>query len=80
MFDCRSLEAGFFAGTVFYLSLFYTRNELAFRITLYFGSAVVAAAFSGLLAFGVFQIKSSLFGWQYLFISNYSSPRGPEVD
>ncbi|KAE8447772.1 hypothetical protein EG329_010166 [Mollisiaceae sp. DMI_Dod_QoI] len=63
-----SLEAGFFAGTVFYLSLFYTRNELAFRIALYFGSAVVAAAFSGLLAFGVFQIKSSLYGWQYLFI------------
>lgn len=62
------LEAGFFAGTVFYLSLFYTRHELAFRIALYFGSAVVAAAFSGLLAFGVFQIKSDLKGWQYLFL------------
>lgn len=65
----RAMEAGFFAGTVFYLSLFYTRHELGFRIAIYFGSAVVAAAFSGLLAYGVFQIKSSLKGWQYLFLS-----------
>ena len=63
------LEAGFFAGTVFYLSLFYKRNELAFRIALYFGSAQVAAAFSGLLAFGVFHIKSHIKGWQWLFLS-----------
>ncbi|XXH04733.1 hypothetical protein Hte_011155 [Hypoxylon texense] len=62
------LEAGFFAGTVFYLSLFYKRNELAFRIALYFGSAQIAAAFSGLLAFGVFQIESHIRGWQWLFI------------
>lgn len=65
------MEAGFFAGTVFYLSLFYKRNELAFRIALYFGSAVVAAAFSGLLAFGVFQIKSHIKGWQWLFLSEW---------
>lgn len=51
MYRLSSLEAGFFAGTVFYLILFYTRNELAFRIALYFG---FAAAFGGLLAFGVF--------------------------
>jgi MFS family permease len=68
-----ALEAGFFAGTVFYLSLFYTRHELAFRIAIYFGSAVVAAAFSGLLAYGVFQIKSKLHGWQYLFLSELTT-------
>jgi hypothetical protein len=62
-------EAGFFAGTVFYLTLFYKRNELGFRIALYFGSAVLAAAFSGILAYGVFQIQNTaLKGWQYLFI------------
>ncbi|KAJ9197639.1 hypothetical protein DTO166G4_4023 [Paecilomyces variotii] len=62
-------EAGFFAGTVFYLTLFYNRNELGFRIALYFGSAVLAAAFSGILAYGVFQINdTSIAGWQYLFI------------
>lgn len=62
------MEAGFFAGAVFYLTLFYTRGELAFRIAIFFGSALLAGAFSGLLAFGVFQIKSHLKGWMWLFI------------
>lgn len=60
----RALEAGFFAGAVFYLTLFYTRGELGFRIALFFGSALLAGAFSGLLAFGVFQIREShVKGW-----------------
>lgn len=64
-----ALEAGFFAGSVFYLTIFYTRGELAFRIALFFGSALLAGAFSGLLAFGVFQIKDShMKGWMWLFI------------
>lgn len=61
-------EAGFFAGVIFYLTLFYTRNELALRISLFFGSALISAAFTGLIAYGVFQIESSLEGWQYLFL------------
>lgn len=61
-------EAGFFAGTVFYLTLFYTRGELAFRIAIFFGSALLASAFSGILAFGVFQIKHpNVKGWMWLF-------------
>ncbi|KAH7133722.1 major facilitator superfamily domain-containing protein [Dactylonectria macrodidyma] len=64
-----ALEAGFFAGTVFYLTLFYTRGELGFRIAIFFGSALLAAAFSGLISFGVFQIEgTSIKGWQYLFL------------
>jgi MFS family permease len=64
-----ALEAGFFAGTVFYMTLFYTRGELGFRIAIYFGSALLAAAFSGLISFGVFHIEgTALKGWQYLFI------------
>ncbi|KAK7739727.1 hypothetical protein SLS53_005697 [Cytospora paraplurivora] len=64
-----ALEAGFFAGAVFYLTLFYTRGELAFRIALFFGSALLAGAFSGLLAFGVFQIRDPhVHGWMWLFI------------
>ena len=61
-------EAGFFAGVVFYLTLFYKRNELGFRIAIFFGSALLAAAFSGLIAFGVFQIRSSIEGWKWLFL------------
>jgi len=62
-------EAGFFAGVVFYLTLFYTRGELGFRIAIFFGSALLAAAFSGLVSYGVFQIKDDhVKGWMYLFI------------
>ncbi|RDW77690.1 hypothetical protein BP6252_05743 [Coleophoma cylindrospora] len=62
-------EAGFFAGVVFYMTLFYTRGELGFRIAIFFGSALLAAAFSGLISYGVFRIKSSAVqGWMWLFI------------
>ncbi|KAK6382112.1 hypothetical protein LTS17_003997 [Exophiala oligosperma] len=62
-------EAGFFAGVVFYMTLFYTRGELGFRIAIFFGSALLAAAFSGLISYGVFQIRHvSVKGWMWLFI------------
>ncbi|KAF2109387.1 major facilitator superfamily domain-containing protein [Lophiotrema nucula] len=64
-----AFEAGFFAGVVFYLTLFYTRGELGFRIAIFFGSALLAAAFSGLISFGVFQIDDPhVQGWKWLFI------------
>ncbi|OGM47495.1 hypothetical protein ABOM_002574 [Aspergillus bombycis] len=62
-------EAGFFAGATFYLTLFYTRGEMGFRLAIVQSFAVLASAFSGLISFGVFQIDSpSVKGWQYLFI------------
>jgi MFS family permease len=62
-------ESGFFSGTVFYMSLFYKRDEMAFRIALFYISATIAGAFSGLFSYGLFQIKHApLKGWQYLFI------------
>lgn len=64
-----AFEAGFFAGVVFYLTLFYTRGELGFRIAIFFGSALLAAAFSGLISYGVFQINDPRVpGWKWLFI------------
>lgn len=57
-------ESGFFSGCVFYMTLFYTRVELAFRIALFVTASVLAAAFTGLLAYAVFQIESTaLHGW-----------------
>jgi sugar phosphate permease len=62
-------EAGFFAGVVFYFTLFYRRSELGFRISVFFGSALLAAAFSGCISYGVFQIKGTpLEGWQWLML------------
>ncbi|TDZ40092.1 Major facilitator-type transporter hxnP [Colletotrichum spinosum] len=65
----RASEAGFFAGAVFYVSLVYTRGELGFRIALFFGSALLASAFSGSKSFGVFRIRDPhVHGWMLLFI------------
>ncbi|KAJ5524976.1 allantoate permease [Penicillium frequentans] len=62
-------EAGFFAGATFYMTLFYTRGEMGFRLAIMQSFAVLASAFSGLISFGVFQINdSSVKGWQWLFI------------
>lgn len=62
-------ESAFFPGIIFYLSTFYRRHELARRLSLFYAAANIANAFSGLLSFGVFQIKhSKLKGWQILFL------------
>lgn len=64
-----SFEAGFYCGVIFYLTLYYTRGELSFRLAIFFGSALLAAAFSGLISFGVFQINHpGIHGWQWLFL------------
>ncbi|KAF4125864.1 Major Facilitator Superfamily [Geosmithia morbida] len=64
-----AFEAGFFAGVIFYLTLFYTRGELSLRIAIFFGSALLAGAFSGLISFGVLQIDDPrVTGWMFLFL------------
>lgn len=61
-------ESGFYPGVIFYLTTFYKRNELAGRLSIFYASSQIAGAFTGLIAFAVFQIKSTLKGWQYLFL------------
>lgn len=61
-------ESGFFPLVIYYLTTFYRRGELARRLAMFYAASNCANAFSGLLAFGVFQIQSSLLVWRYLFI------------
>jgi MFS family permease len=61
-------EAGFYPTVVTYMSLFYPRYDLAFRIALFYGSYAIAGAFGGIIAYGCFNINGSLYPWQYLFI------------
>ncbi|KAJ9626829.1 hypothetical protein H2204_009845 [Knufia peltigerae] len=64
-----AFESGFLASVVYYLSTFYTRAEIASRIALFYAGAVIASAFGGLLAYGVFHIQhAALPSWAYLFI------------
>ena len=69
---CRLLiacfQSGFFSGCIFYLTLFYKRDELAFRTAAFYGSATIAGAFTGLISYGVFQIDASIPSWKILFL------------
>ncbi|XP_006454315.1 hypothetical protein AGABI2DRAFT_175913 [Agaricus bisporus var. bisporus H97] len=61
-------EAAMLPGVLFYLSTFYKRNELASRLGVFYAMSAISGAFSGLIAFGVFQLKHSKYkGWQFLF-------------
>ncbi|KAJ9144212.1 Nicotinamide mononucleotide permease [Pleurostoma richardsiae] len=87
-----AFEAGFYATAVSYLSYFYRRYDLAVRLALFYGQYAIAGAFSGTIAYGVFQLRGcALENWQYLFIIEGSAtclmaivgwmwlPSGPET-
>ncbi|EEP78760.1 hypothetical protein UREG_03606 [Uncinocarpus reesii 1704] len=62
-------EAAFFPLVIYYLTTFYRRGELARRLAVFYAASNIANAFSGLLAFGVFQINGgALKQWRYLFL------------
>ncbi|KAF8503070.1 MFS general substrate transporter [Gautieria morchelliformis] len=65
-----AFEAGLFPGVVYYLTLWYPRHALQFRIGLFFGGASLALAFSGLLAFTIGYMNGvrGLEGWSWIFI------------
>ncbi|KAL5342412.1 major facilitator superfamily domain-containing protein [Aspergillus crustosus] len=45
--------SGLFPGVVFYLSMWYKRNEQHYRVALFFSAASLAGAFGGILAWGI---------------------------
>lgn len=62
-------ESAFFPLVIYYQTTFYRRGELARRLAIFYAASNIANAFSGLLAFGVFQIQGTpLAEWRYLFI------------
>ncbi|KAL2818152.1 major facilitator superfamily domain-containing protein [Aspergillus cavernicola] len=62
-------EAAFFPLVIYYLTTFYRRGELARRLAVFYAASNIANAFSGLIAFGVFQIENTpISQWRYLFI------------
>ncbi|KAH7305220.1 major facilitator superfamily domain-containing protein [Stachybotrys elegans] len=69
-------EAPFFPGAVYVLSSWYTRAELARRITSLYAALCIAMGCSGLIAAGVFsnlEGAMGLAGWQWLFIIEAST-------
>ena len=56
-------ESGLFPGVVFYLSMWYRREEQHYRISLFFSAAALAGAFGGVLAWvgDDLQLRDSIF-------------------
>ncbi|KAK2008039.1 MFS general substrate transporter [Colletotrichum eremochloae] len=65
------VEAAYFPGCLYYLSCWYTREELGLRTTVLYTGSLISGAFSGLISAG---IKGNMDGarglgaWQYLFL------------
>lgn len=53
---------------VFYLSMWYTRNERQFRVALFFSGASLAGAFGGILAYGIAKMNGvgGYPGWRWM--------------
>ncbi|KAF5722316.1 tartrate transporter [Fusarium mundagurra] len=62
-------EAGMLPGIAYYLSRWYRRSELAFRLAIYIAMGSFAGAFGGLLASGILKLDSfgSLTRWRMIF-------------
>ncbi|KAL0940241.1 uncharacterized protein CTRU02_203004 [Colletotrichum truncatum] len=63
-------EAPFYPGALYMLAMFYTRQEIATRISILFTANICGTAFAGLIAIGVFEMDqvAGLSGWRWLFI------------
>ncbi|KAL8868989.1 MAG: hypothetical protein Q9174_004608 [Haloplaca sp. 1 TL-2023] len=62
-------EGGLLGGMILYLSMFYRRHELLFRIGMFYCAAPLSGAFGGLLATGLAQIQYGGYNrWPWIFI------------
>ncbi|KXT10263.1 hypothetical protein AC579_6615 [Pseudocercospora musae] len=64
------VEAPYYPGALYILGIFYTRKEIATRISILYTGNILATAFAGLIAAGIFKMDgmANLAGWQWLFI------------
>lgn len=64
------VEGGLFPGMAVYLTMFYTRDEIALRIGYLFVSSALSGAFGGLLAYGISFLDGAagLHGWRWILI------------
>ncbi|ORX89511.1 major facilitator superfamily domain-containing protein [Clohesyomyces aquaticus] len=65
------VEAPFYPGALYILSMFYTRKEIATRVSILYAGNIFAVSFAGLIAAATFVTlddKHGMHGWQWLFI------------
>jgi MFS family permease len=59
------------AGIVYYLSMWYKRNERQYRVALFFSAASLAGAFGGILAFAIAKMNhiGGYQGWRWMYVN-----------
>ncbi|KAG7192181.1 uncharacterized protein KQ657_001895 [Scheffersomyces spartinae] len=65
------IEAGFFGSALYYLSMWYTRKELALRNSILYSGSLISSAVSGLIGLGILEGMEGVHGisaWRWLFI------------
>ncbi|KAI2626737.1 nicotinamide mononucleotide permease [Hypoxylon sp. NC1633] len=64
------VEAIFFPGALYFLSLFYNRQQFAFRTAILYSGSQLGNAFGGLFAIGILRLDGShgISGWRWLFL------------
>lgn len=65
------VEAAYFPGCLYYLSCWYTREELALRTGVLYSGSLLSGAFGGLIAAGILKNMDGVAGlhaWKWLFI------------
>ncbi|KAB8230416.1 major facilitator superfamily domain-containing protein [Aspergillus alliaceus] len=64
------VEAIFFPGALFYLSLFYNRKQYALRTAILYSGSQIGNAIGGIFAIGILELDGShgLEGWRWLFL------------
>ncbi|RDB30327.1 hypothetical protein Hypma_007245 [Hypsizygus marmoreus] len=71
---CRALlgfiQGGFIPDLILYLSYFYTKTELPFRLALFWMSSNVCSIVGSFIAFGVLRMRgvAGRAGWRWLFL------------
>jgi MFS family permease len=70
------VEAVFFPGALYYMSLFYSRKQYALRVAVLYSGSQLGNAFGGLFAIGILKLdgKHGLQGWRW--VSDYSNVLG----
>ncbi|CAG7940037.1 unnamed protein product [Penicillium salamii] len=64
------VEAVFFPGALFYLSLFYSKKQFALRTAILYSGSQLGNAFGGLFAVAILKLDGvhGLEGWRWLFL------------
>lgn len=69
------VEAPFFPGVLFYLSKWYTKEELNLRMSIFYSGSLISGAFGNLIAAGILNGLDGVHGmgaWQWLYSKSTS--------